>query len=392
MMEIQNATLASLSVDGRGSYGIGASAVERSEDLYTYLRITDIRDDGTLNMADLKSVDDEKASQYLLKPNDIVFARTGASTGRNYFYDGTDGEFVYAGFLIKFSIDPQKVNPKYVKYYCMSDAYKGWIHSFNTGSTRGNINAQTLGGMPIPLPPRQQQDGIVELLSSLDNKIRKNTEVNENLQEQAFVLFDRLFTGSQGDLCPLNQIAELNPKRQIAKGAIARCIDMARLSTSGAFPSGWEMKPFTGGLKFTNGDTIMARITPCLENGKTAFIDFLDESEVAFGSTEYIVVSSRGEYPAEYFYCLARYPAFVDYAVKNMNGSSGRQRVSADILGKFLVPMLKKEEITSFVDVVPSMFQVMRNNSLENVRLTALRDSLLPQLMSGELDVSDLDF
>ena len=391
MMEIQNATLASLSVDGRGSYGIGASAVERSEDLYTYLRITDIRDDGTLNMADLKSVDDEKASQYLLKPNDIVFARTGASTGRNYFYDGTDGEFVYAGFLIKFSIDPQKVNPKYVKYYCMSDAYKGWIHSFNTGSTRGNINAQTLGGMPIPLPPRQQQDGIVELLSSLDNKIRKNTEVNENLQEQAFVLFDRLFTGSQGDLCPLNQIAELNPKRQIAKGAIARCIDMARLSTSGAFPSGWEMKPFTGGLKFTNGDTIMARITPCLENGKTAFIDFLDESEVAFGSTEYIVVSSRGEYPAEYFYCLARYPAFVDYAVKNMNGSSGRQRVSADILGKFLVPMLKKEEITSFVDVVPSMFQVMRNNSLENVRLTALRDSLLPQLMSGELDVSDLD-
>ena len=75
-----------------------------------------------------------------------------------------------------------------------------------------------------------------------------------------------------------------------------------------------------------------------------------------------------------------------------MNGSSGRQRVSADILGKFLVPMLKKEEITSFVDVVPSMFQVMRNNSLENVRLTALRDSLLPQLMSGELDVSDLDF
>ena len=181
MMEIQNATLASLSVDGRGSYGIGASAVERSEDLYTYLRITDIRDDGTLNMADLKSVDDEKASQYLLKPNDIVFARTGASTGRNYFYDGTDGEFVYAGFLIKFSIDPQKVNPKYVKYYCMSDAYKGWIHSFNTGSTRGNINAQTLGGMPIPLPPRQQQDGIVELLSSLDKKIRKNTEVNENL-------------------------------------------------------------------------------------------------------------------------------------------------------------------------------------------------------------------
>lgn len=180
-MELRNMTLASLSVDGRGSYGIAASAVDRSDELYTYLRITDIRDDGTLNMADLKSVDDEKASQYLLKPNDIVFARTGASTGRNYFYDGTDGEFVYAGFLIKFSIDPVKVNPQFIKYYCMSDVYKGWVHSYNTGSTRGNINARTLGGMVIPVPPRQQQDGMVSILSALDAKIKNNIEINENL-------------------------------------------------------------------------------------------------------------------------------------------------------------------------------------------------------------------
>ena len=391
MMEIQNVTLASLSVDGHGSYGIGASAVERSENLYTYLRITDIRDDGTLNMADLKSVDDKKASQYLLKPNDIVYARTGASTGRNYFYDGTDGEFVYAGFLIKFSIDPKKVNPKFVKYYCMSDAYKAWIHSFTTGSTRGNINAQTLGGMPIPLPPRQQQDGIVELLSSLDKKIRTNTEVNENLQQQAFAIFEQLLSQSDGDMCMLSEIAELNPKRQLTKGVVARCIDMAQLSTSGSFPSGWEMKPYNGGMRFSNGDTIIARITPCLENGKTAFIDFLDNSEVAFGSTEYIVIASKGIYPAEYFYCLARYPSFVDYAVKNMNGSSGRQRVSADTLGKYLLPRISEEEISLFSDTMTALFKAMRNNSLENMRLSVLRDTLLPRLMSGELDVSTLD-
>lgn len=178
-MEIK--TLSELSVDGRGYYGIGASAVEYSQDLPTYLRITDIKDDGTLNFDGLKSVDDENASSYLLHPNDIVFARTGASTGRNYFYDGSDGEFVYAGFLIKFSIDPRKVNPKYVKYYCLSNDYKGWIHSFNTGSTRGNINAQTLGSMPIPIPSRAQQNGIVSLLESLDNKVRINELINKNL-------------------------------------------------------------------------------------------------------------------------------------------------------------------------------------------------------------------
>lgn len=181
IMAEQFTTLASLTVGGKGSYGIGASAVPFSKDLYTYLRITDIKDDGTLNLQDLKSVDDEKASEYLLKPNDIVFARTGASTGRNYFYDGTDGEFVYAGFLIKFSIDEKKVNPKYIKYFCQSKQYKDWINSFNTGSTRGNINAQTLGKMPIPLIDRKIQDAMVSTLSSIDEKIKKNNEINNNL-------------------------------------------------------------------------------------------------------------------------------------------------------------------------------------------------------------------
>lgn len=174
-------TLADVTVNGRGYYGIGASAVPYSDSLYTYLRITDINDDGTLNMADLKSVDDEKAGEYLLKPNDIVFARTGASTGRNYFYDGSDGNFVYAGFLIKFSIDPTKINPKYVKYFCLSQQYKDWIHSFNTGSTRGNINAQTLAKMPIPVLDRAKQDALVAILSSIDEKIKQNKAINENL-------------------------------------------------------------------------------------------------------------------------------------------------------------------------------------------------------------------
>lgn len=180
-MAEQIVPLAELTIDGKGSYGIGASAVPFSNDLYTYLRITDIKDDGTLNSQNLKSVSDEKAKDYVLQPNDIVFARTGASTGRNYFYDGTDGEFVYAGFLIKFSIDKHKVNPKYIKYYCQSQQYKDWINSFNTGSTRGNINAKTLGKLPIPLIDRNRQDALVSVLTSLDEKIKENDKINNNL-------------------------------------------------------------------------------------------------------------------------------------------------------------------------------------------------------------------
>ena len=192
-MKFENATLGELSVNGTGSYGIAASAVPYDKNLFTYLRITDINDDGTLNKSGLMSVDDDKAARYLLKPNDIVFARTGGSTGRNYFYDGTEGEFVFAGFLIKFSIDETKVNPRFVKYYCLSRDYKNWVNSFNTGSTRGNINAQTYANMPIPLPPRAQQDLLVETLSALDDKIALNTAINENLEQQAQAIFKSWF-------------------------------------------------------------------------------------------------------------------------------------------------------------------------------------------------------
>lgn len=166
---------------------------------------------------------------------------------------------------------------------------------------------------------------------------------------------------------------------------------MSQLSTSGAFPSGWELKPYNGGMRFSNGDTLLARITPCLENGKTAFIDFLDDNEVAFGSTEYIVLAPSEYVPPEFLYCLARCPKFVEYAVKNMNGSSGRQRVSAETVGQFMLPKLSNSSLKEFGNAVAPMFVKMRHNSLESIQLTALRETLLPKLMSGELDVSALD-
>ena len=228
------------------------------------------------------------------------------------------------------------------------------------------------------------------ILRSLDDKIELNNKINENLERQAFALFDRLMIEAGNSDCLVSEIAYLNPKRSLSKNEVARYIDMSQLSTSGAFPSGWKMKPFTGGMRFSNGDTLLARITPCLENGKTAYIDFLDNKEVAFGSTEYIVLAPKEGIPPEYLYCLARYPAFVDYAVKNMNGSSGRQRVSADIIGQFVMPRPSERNLRDFGSVVSALFMKMKNNSLENIRLASLRDSLLPKLMSGEIDVSAL--
>lgn len=184
--KIKTVTLADVSINNKGEYGIGASAVDYSDELYTYLRITDINDDGTLNKNDLKSVDDVDAKNYLLNENDVVFARTGNSTGKAYYYDKMDGELVYAGFLIKFSLDSSKINPKFMKYYVLSKDYKGWVNSMCTGSTRPNINAKMYGNMELILPPREQQDFLVNILGEIDNKIEINKMINKNLEKLMF--------------------------------------------------------------------------------------------------------------------------------------------------------------------------------------------------------------
>jgi len=193
MSEWKEYKLGELTTDGKGTYGIAAPSVEYDVNKFTYLRITDIRDDGTIDKYGLKSVADTNADKYLLSPNDIVFARTGNSTGRTYFYDGSDGVLVYAGFLIKFSLDVKKVNPKLLKYYTHSQAYYDWIQSVDNGATRGNINAQIYAQMPIELPPRKQQDDLVDIFSSLDDKIDLLNRQNQTLESMAESLFRHYF-------------------------------------------------------------------------------------------------------------------------------------------------------------------------------------------------------
>lgn len=203
--KFETVTLADVSINNKGEYGIGASAVDYSDELYTYLRITDINDDGTLNKNDLKSVDDEDAKNYLLNENDVVFARTGNSTGKAYYYDKMDGELVYAGFLIKFSLDPSKINPKFMKYYVLSDEYKGWVNSMCTGSTRPNINAKMYGNMELILPPREQQDFLVNILDKLDKKIEINKRINRNLPHGVYII-----TANYEGCCVSNSIEVLS--------------------------------------------------------------------------------------------------------------------------------------------------------------------------------------
>ena len=283
-----------------------------------------------------------------------------------------------------------QVDPRFLYYVLADDKFFDYATATSKGTKmpRGDRNAIMEYGVPNISYDSQRK--IADILSALDDKIELNQRINKNLEEQVQVNFSEMLSSSGAEHCCLSDIANINPKRPLLKGAIARYIDMAQLSTSSSCPNGWISKPFNGGTKFRNGDTLLARITPCLENGKKAFINFLQEDEIAFGSTEYIVISPKESYPAEFFYCLIKNAAFMEYAVKNMNGSSGRQRVSAEIIQQYKLPRISLFELDRFSGLAPKTFTTIRNNFLENIRLAELRDALLPRLMSGEIDVSNI--
>ena len=322
--------------------------------------------------------------------DDILYSEIRPQNRRFAYVDFSPIDYIASTKLMVIRAKKDVVSPKYLYYFLKNSSTVAELQLLaeTRSGTFPQITFSEVANLTIPVPSLAVQEVIVQTMQCLEDKITCNEQINDNLQQQAFSVFDNLIANAENNDYTVSDYAFLNPKRTLAKNQVARSIDMSQLSTSGAFPSGWEMKPFNGGMRFTNGDTLLARITPCLENGKTAFIDFLDDGEVAFGSTEYIVLAPKNDTPPEMLYCLARYPAFVDYAVKNMNGSSGRQRVSAETVGQYRLPLFDKHSLVLFKEVVSPMFLKMRYNSLENMRLAELRDALLPKLMSGEINVS----
>ena len=151
----------------------------------------------------------------------------------------------------------------------------------------------------------------------------------------------------------LSDIADFNPRETIKKGAIAKKIPMDVLRPFYRDIPYYVEECFSGGTKFRNGDTIMARITPCLENGKTAQVSILNDGEVGFGSTEYIVFRAKeGIADKDYLYYLVCSPKVREPAIKSMVGSSGRQRVQTDVVKNLEIdvpPLVEQEKIGSFL-------------------------------------------
>ncbi len=385
-MDFKSVKLSEFTVDGRGHYGIGASAVDKSDELYAYLRITDIYDDGTLNKTGLKSVDDPDAEKYLLKPNDIVFARTGASVGKNYFYDERDGNFVYAGFLIKFSLDPAKVNPRFVKYYCQSQRYKNWVNSFSTGSTRGNINAQTYGDMEILTPNRAQQDFLVEILSALDDKIELNRRVNANLEQQAAAIYSAMFTENDSLKTTFGVLSDIAvvTMGQSPKGDSYNEDGVGEVFYQGRAEFGFR---FPTRRLFTTEPKRIAEKDDVLLSVRAPVGDINVAYERCCIGRGLASIRSKGEDSSYLLYTMFALKPKLE--LFNGEGTVFGS-VNHDALNSTPISIPETSKIKEFETLISPIDDLIRTNYEETRRLQTLRDALLPRLMAGEIDVSDV--
>lgn len=168
----------------------------------------------------------------------------------------------------------------------------------------------------------------------------------------------------------MDEIAYFNPRESIPKGAIAKKVAMDKLQPFCRDVPGFEMEVFSGGTKFRNGDTIMARITPCLENGKTAKVDVLDDVEVGFGSTEYIVFRAKEGNDPDFIYYLVTSPVVREPAIKSMVGSSGRQRVQTDVVQGLKVRVPDLEDQRAIAGILKTLDDKFAANRRVNDNLT----------------------
>lgn len=176
-------------------YGINAPAVNFSEALPKYLRITDIKDDGRYTTSNFVSVNHPDSENFILQKGDIVFARTGNTTGKTYLYNENDGELVYAGFLIKITPNPKSLLPEFLKFYSGTQKYWHWVKVMSIRSGQPGINASEYSTMPIAIPNIGEQKKIASVLLAADKEIEKLQQQLKQLNKQKQGLMQKLLTG-----------------------------------------------------------------------------------------------------------------------------------------------------------------------------------------------------
>jgi type I restriction enzyme, S subunit len=379
------------------------------------INVTNILPDGQIDTANTSrfiSMEEftEKYSHFAVVDGDIVIASSGNTYGKIGRISAKDLPVMMNTSVIRFhSSNDERLDDDFLYAFLRSEMFRTQIESFVIGSAQPNFGPSHLKQMFLPLPPLPIQRRIASILSAYDELIENNRRRIRILEEMARSIYrewfvDFRFPGHEkiplvdSSLGPIPQgwgvnglpeCVEINPRVVVPKGHEFPFVPMGSLANDSMLITDTEMRLGNGGAKFRNGDTLFARITPCLENGKTGFVQFLaDEQAMACGSTEFIVLRSKTLTP-EFVYCLARNEEFRGNAIKSKSGASGRQRVQENCFGQFLVVHPTQIILDRFSSVAVPSFRLVHQLHLQNQNLRRTRDLLLPRLLLGTMNISD---
>jgi type I restriction enzyme S subunit len=276
---------------------------------------------------------------------------------------------------------PNELDPQYLMMWFRRPEFDRYARYMSHGSVREIFGWEEMCEVELPLPPIAKQREIVREYNTIVSRIKLSEQFNYKLEETVMSIFSELFPDADESDNSHNQkletYIEFNPKHSIKNGFITSYVEMADLQEDKLSIRSVIKRPFTSGSKFMNMDTLLARITPCLENGKTAFVDCLEDDEIAYGSTEFIVMRAKPGISPYWVYCLARNDRFRSYAISSMVGSSGRQRVHSDYLKEYILPNFNRDLIDRFHELAEPIFNHIKQKSIENQKLIQFKELLL---------------
>ncbi len=339
---------------------------------------------------------------YLVKGPGIVVGRKG--TIGSLFYEPRNFFPIDTVFYIEESSNIYNLKFLFYGLSCLN------LDKLNSDAAVPGLNRNVAYQQNFNLPPLPTQHKIASILSAYDELIENNTRRIKILEEIAQAIYNEWFVNFRfpghenvemvdselgkipegWEVGSFSDYVEINPKLKVDRKLPKPFVNMAGLSEHSMIISSNSTRIGNSGSKFQNGDILFARITPCLENGKTGFVQFLDNIEVGLGSTEFIVFRSKNLCP-EYVYLISRNQDFRSNAINSMTGASGRQRVKNECFNNYLLAKPSHAILEEFTYISRPIFNQMYILSKKTTLLISLRDLLLPKLISGEIDVEDLD-
>lgn len=374
---------------------------------HPYIRARDIKE-GIVDIQDPVFISESTynlISNYTVKKDDVLITIVGANIGDvAQVSEELDGANLTENAVKLRVIDDSKLNKKFLKYALIGDYQKRKFQHVAAGAAQGKLGLYKIKPFTIPLPPLPTQRRIASILSAYDDLIENNLKRIKLLEEAAQHIYREWFVhfrfpgweevefGEDGlpegwAMKSFSEAVQINPKTTPDKETLSPYIPMKSLSENNMVISEIEERLPKGGAKFINGDTLFARITPCLENGKTGFVQFLENSQVATGSTEFIVFRET-EFTNRYFiYITSRNYRFRQNAIKSMTGSDGRQRVKPEAFEKYRFPLPPKKLMSRFGELCAPIFDKIQILTSHNQSLKQARDILLPRLMNQTIQV-----